>query len=206
MSQRSYLVKRQIYFSNGTTYVRPGDILTHDEANAGKVAIYRGGNLIGAVHQTTMGIRSLLAQRVPLIQEIFPDPKPEPGAKSFPKQGVKPTTLPPPAKVVTPKTEVPKPVVAAVVTPEIKKVVAPIEETSTLVAPVEDTPQEKVDSLAEVKLAELTKAQIAEHAQSLGLKLDPNNLNKPAMIAAVEKHLGTEPADANPKDVTPTTE
>jgi hypothetical protein len=71
MAQKSYLVKRQIYFAIGATYVRPGDILTYEESMA-RMTIFRGGVLVGSVRQTATGIKSLLAQKVPLIEEIKP--------------------------------------------------------------------------------------------------------------------------------------
>jgi hypothetical protein len=73
MAQKSYLAKRQIYFSIGATYVRPGDILTYEES-VSRMTIFRGGVLVGSVRQTATGIKSLLAQKVPLIEEIKPTP------------------------------------------------------------------------------------------------------------------------------------
>lgn len=157
MSQKSYLVKRQIYFSNGTTYVRPGDILVYDEANAGKLTIYRGGALIGAVQQTITGIKSLLAQKqFPLIEEIT--------QKAV---EVAPPPPPPAAKVEVPPAE----------TKAVEEV-KPTVEPSLLPDPVMPN---------EVDFSTMTKGKIAEYAKSRGFDVNPDNYNKVDLIKIVQE-------------------
>jgi hypothetical protein len=158
MAQKSYLAKRQIYFSIGATYVRPGDILTYEES-VSRMTIFRGGVLVGSVRQTATGIKSLLAQKVPLIEEIRPTPV---AVKEEPK--VDPAV---PERYVGHEAEY----------------LADTQQPQTLDPVVAPVPVEKP-----VVLADLTKAKIASHAKTFGLEIDPEAYTKIDLIARVEKH------------------
>lgn len=158
MAQKSYLAKRQIYFSIGATYVRPGDILTYEES-VSRMTIFRGGVLVGSVRQTATGIKSLLAQKVPLIEEIRPTPV---AVKEEPK--VDPAV---PERYVGHEAEY----------------LADTQQPQTLDPVVAPVPVEKP-----VVLADLTKAKIAAHAKTFGLEIDPEAYTKIDLIARVEKH------------------
>ena len=163
MAQQSYLVKRQIYFSADTTYVRPGDILVYDEANDGKVSIFRAGTLMGSVRQSITGMKSLLVQEPALIEEIHEEPvvqAPEPKKAEAPK--------------AEPKAE-PKP-------EEKPEETKPVEETKPEEA---KTPEPKV--LDEGALRNMTKAKLVEYGKTIGLDLDINTKQADLIAAIVEK-------------------
>jgi hypothetical protein len=157
MAQKSYLAKRQIYFSIGATYVRPGDILTYEES-VSRMTIFRGGVLVGSVRQTATGIKSLLAQKVPLIEEI----KPPVVMKEEPK--VDPAV---PERYIGHEAEY----------------LADTQQAQTMDPVVVPVPVEKP-----IVLADLTKAKIAAHAKTFGLEIDPEAYTKIDLIARVEKH------------------
>jgi hypothetical protein len=161
MAQKSYLAKRQIYFSIGATYVRPGDILTYEES-VSRMTIFRGGVLVGSVRQTATGIKSLLAQKVPLIEEIKPTPVAPVVVKEEPK--VDPAV---PERYIGHEAEY----------------LADTQRAQTMDPVVVPVPVEKP-----IVLADLTKAKIAAHAKTFGLEIDPEAYTKIDLIARVEKH------------------
>jgi hypothetical protein len=89
--QKSYIVKSPINFANFGFFVRVGDILVHDPVNGNKLIVYRGGEIVKAMVQTTLGMAALLKQG--FISELV----------------VTQPTPPPPKKVVEEKKEIVKP-------------------------------------------------------------------------------------------------
>jgi hypothetical protein len=72
--QKSFVVKSPINFANFAFFVRVGDILVHDTANGNRLTVYRGGEIVKAITQTTLGMAALLKQN--FISELTQHPTP----------------------------------------------------------------------------------------------------------------------------------
>ena len=97
--QRSYLVKSPVHFADFGFFVKVGDILVHDPANANKLTVYRNGAIVKDVQQTTLGLAAMVKNEV--IVEVVPvvqaptaaakaPAKPIPAPKSAAKEEPKP--------------------------------------------------------------------------------------------------------------------
>jgi len=88
--QRSYLVKSPVHFADLGFFVKVGDILVHDTSNANRLTVYRNGEVVKAVKQTSLGIAAMVKSG--FIVEVVPQaPKAAPKAPkkveySLPKQ------------------------------------------------------------------------------------------------------------------------
>src|ERR1700688_1274572 len=110
--QRSYLVKSPVHFADLGFFVKVGDILVHDTSNANRLTVYRNGEVVKAVKQTTLGLAAM--QKSGFIEEVIQQaPKAAPKASSKPVEAPtpapkpKPTPKPapaPPRKMGPPKT------------------------------------------------------------------------------------------------------
>jgi outer membrane biosynthesis protein TonB len=96
--QRSYLVKSPVHFADLGFFVKVGDILVHDTSNANRLTVYRNGEVVKAVKQTTLGLAAM--QKSGFIEEVT-----QQAPKAAPKAPAKPVEAPKPA----PKKEEPKP-------------------------------------------------------------------------------------------------
>src|SRR5271157_1652673 len=96
--QRSYLVKSPVHFADLGFFVKVGDILVHDTSNANRLTVYRNGEVVKAVKQTTLGLAAM--QKSGFIEEVT-----QQAPKAAAKPPVKPVEAPKPA----PKKEEPKP-------------------------------------------------------------------------------------------------
>jgi hypothetical protein len=95
--QRSYLVKSPVHFADFGFFVKVGDILVHDTSNFNRLTVYRNGEVVKAVKQTTLGLAAM--QKNGFIEEVTQ------AAKAAAKAPPKPVEAPKPA----PKREEPKP-------------------------------------------------------------------------------------------------
>lgn len=58
--QKSYLVKSPVHFADFAFFVKTGDILVHDTSNGNKLTVYRNGEVVKVVKQTTLGLAAML--------------------------------------------------------------------------------------------------------------------------------------------------
>ena len=75
--QKSFIVKAPINFANFGFFVRVGDILVHDPVNGNKLIVYRGGEIVKAMMQTTLGMAALLKQGF-ISELVVTQPAPRP--------------------------------------------------------------------------------------------------------------------------------
>jgi hypothetical protein len=68
--QKSYLVKSPINFADFGFFVRIGDLLVHDPLNHDKLTVYRNGEIIKSITQTSLGVLALLKND--FISEVGP--------------------------------------------------------------------------------------------------------------------------------------
>lgn len=76
---KSYVVKAPINFANFGFFVRVGDLLTHDTANGNRLIVYRNGEIVKALVQTSLGMDALLKQNLVselVTPEVTPEPEP----------------------------------------------------------------------------------------------------------------------------------
>jgi outer membrane biosynthesis protein TonB len=106
--QRSYLVKSPVHFADFGFFVKIGDMLVHDTSNANRLTVYRNGEVIKAVKQTTLGLAAM--QKNGFIEEVTQ-------SKTAPKAPPKPAETPKPV----PKREEPKPAPKPVPASVVKK-------------------------------------------------------------------------------------
>jgi hypothetical protein len=126
--QRSYLVKSPVHFADLGFFVKVGDILVHDTSNANRLTVYRNGEVVKAVKQTTLGLAAM--QKNGFIEEMT-----QQAAKVAPKAPQKPVEAPKPAA----KREDPK--------PAPKPVSTPVEQKRKKVEPTEVPFEELPDHL-----------------------------------------------------------
>ena len=96
--QRSYLVKSPVHFADFGFFVKVGDILVHDTSNANRLTVYRNGEVVKAVKQTSLGLAAM--QKNGFIEEVV-----QQAPKAAPKATAKPVEASKPA----PRKEEPKP-------------------------------------------------------------------------------------------------
>lgn len=101
--QKSYVVKSPINFANFSFFVRVGDILVHDPANGNRLTVYRGGDIVKAINQTSLGMAALVKQGFVTELLVSAAPPPVIVAPKAPEVAKKPP--------VVVKKEEPKPVV-----------------------------------------------------------------------------------------------
>jgi hypothetical protein len=197
--QKSFVAKTQIYFQAAEFYVRAGDILVHDPANANKLTIFRNKEIVKITTEKGSALDSMAkanASRPAWLDEIVTDlPVIEQAAADVVEivKEVIPPTPAPVAPVVAPPVPTPAPTPAPVVesqlpvvTPPVVAPVAPVVEAPKAEAPkVEEKKAEEAPKT--VDLTALTKNQIVDHAKEVhGLELDVN-LKKDDLIKAVEE-------------------
>src|ERR1700688_4256155 len=107
--QRSYLVKSPVHFADFGFFVKAGDILVHDTSNSNRLTVYRNGEVVKAVKQTTLGLAAM--QKSGFIEEVT-----QQAAKAAPKAPAKLVEAPKPA----PKREEPEPMPKPVPAPPKK--------------------------------------------------------------------------------------
>lgn len=137
--QRSYLVKSPVHFADFGFFVKVGDILVHDTANANRLTVYRNGAVVKAVEQTTLGIAAMVKSE--FIQEVVQpahkaapkaapkQPSPE-APKPAPKPQAEPRTQPKPLPKAKREDEAPKSYTAEEYTPAVKRGKAQPREVS----------------------------------------------------------------------------
>jgi outer membrane biosynthesis protein TonB len=133
--QRSYLVKSPVHFADFGFFVKVGDILVHDTSNSNRLTVYRNGEVVKAVKQTTLGLAAM--QKSGFIEEVT-----QQAAKAASKPALKPVEAPKPIL----KREEPKP--APVKKPEEPKPVPtkkPEEPKLTSVKKPEPKPSEEIE-------------------------------------------------------------
>lgn len=97
--QRSYLVKSPVHFADFGFFVKVGDILVHDTSNANRLTVYRNGEVVKAVKQTSLGLAAM--QKSGFIEEVIQQARVAPKAPQKPVEAPKPITKqaePKPAK------------------------------------------------------------------------------------------------------------
>lgn len=87
--QRSYLVKSPVHFADFGFFVKVGDILVHDTSNSNRLTVYRNGEVVKAVKQTSLGIAAMLKNEF-IVEVVQTAPSP----KAAPKAPVKPPVAP----------------------------------------------------------------------------------------------------------------
>jgi hypothetical protein len=102
--QRSYLVKSPVHFADFGFFVKIGDILVHDTSNANRLTVYRNGEVVKAVKQTSLGIAAMVKNE--FIVEVAQQ---APSPKAAPRTQAKP--IPEAPKPAPKKAEAPKPAV-----------------------------------------------------------------------------------------------
>lgn len=112
--QRSYLVKSPVHFADLGFFVKVGDILVHDTSNSNRLTVYRNGEVVKAVKQTTLGLAAM--QKSGFIEEMT-----QQAAKVAPKAPQKPVEAPKPVAKREDLKPAPKPVPAPVVKKEEPK-------------------------------------------------------------------------------------
>ena len=103
--QRSYLVKSPVHFADYGFFVKVGDILVHDTSNSNRLTVYRGGEVVKVVKQTTLGLSAM--QKSGFIEEVIQQAKPAPKAPTKPVEA--PKAPPKKEEPKPPKKEEPKP-------------------------------------------------------------------------------------------------
>ena len=88
--QRSFLVKSPVHFADFGFFVKIGDILVHDTSNANRLTVYRNGEVVKAVKQTSLGIAAMVKSE--FIVEVTGQP---PAPKTAPKAPQKPVKVAP---------------------------------------------------------------------------------------------------------------
>jgi outer membrane biosynthesis protein TonB len=132
--QRSYLVKSPVHFADLGFFVKVGDILVHDTSNANRLTVYRNGEVVKAVKQTTLGLAAM--QKNGFIEEMT-----QQAARVAPKAPQKPVEAPKPAA----KREDPKPAPKPVPAPVAKQApVARKEEPKPKPKPIEEIEDETI--------------------------------------------------------------
>jgi outer membrane biosynthesis protein TonB len=118
--QRSYLVKSPVHFADFGFFVKIGDLLVHDTSNANRLTVYRNGEMVKAVKQTSLGLAAMqksgfieeVIQQAPKVAAKAPAKPVEAPKPVFKREEPKPTPKPlpaPPKKKEEPKPEPPKP-------------------------------------------------------------------------------------------------
>lgn len=74
--QKSYVVKSPINFSDFGFFVRVGDILVHDTANHNRLTVYRNGEIVKSITQTSLGMAALVKNQ--FITEVTASAAPTP--------------------------------------------------------------------------------------------------------------------------------
>lgn len=85
--QRSFLVKSPVHFADFGFFVKIGDILVHDTSNANRLTVYRNGEVVKAIKQTTLGLAAM--QKNGFIEEMTQQPKAAPKAPQKPVDATK---------------------------------------------------------------------------------------------------------------------
>jgi hypothetical protein len=100
--QRSYLVKSPVHFADFGFFVKVGDILVHDTSNANRLTVYRNGEVVKAVKQTSLGLQAM--QKSGFIEEVTQQARVAPKAPAKPAEAPKPIP-----KAAEPKPAAPAP-------------------------------------------------------------------------------------------------
>jgi outer membrane biosynthesis protein TonB len=108
--QRSYLVKSPVHFADFGFFVKVGDILVHDTSNSNRLTVYRNGEMVKAIKQTTLGLSAM--QKSGFIEDV---------TQQAPKAAVKAAPKPVEAPKPVSKKEDPKPAPKPVPAPPKKK-------------------------------------------------------------------------------------
>jgi hypothetical protein len=91
--QRSYLVKSPVHFADFGFFVKVGDILVHDTSNANRLTVYRNGEVVKAVKQTSLGIAAMVKSAF-IVEVTGQAPAPKTAPKAPQKPIVKPVVKP----------------------------------------------------------------------------------------------------------------
>jgi hypothetical protein len=91
--QKSFVVKSPINFSDFGFFVRVGDILVHDTANQNRLTVYRNGEIVKAITQTSLGMAALVKNQ--FITEVTSAPTTPQSSHTKPTSAVhSPSTAP----------------------------------------------------------------------------------------------------------------
>lgn len=124
---KSYLVKSSVNFADFGFFVKAGDILVHNPTNSNQLTVYRNGQVVKTMQQTTLGIAAFVKNG--FIEDVTSQ------AKVAPKAPQKPVEAPKPAvKAADPK---PRPAPAASVPTPQKPKQEEIEQKRKKAVPTE---------------------------------------------------------------------
>jgi hypothetical protein len=147
--QRSYLVKSPVHFADLGFFVKVGDILVHDTSNSNRLTVYRNGEVVKAVKQTTLGLAAM--QKSGFIEEMT-----QQAARVAPKAPQKPVEAPKPV----PKREDPKPASKPAPAPVSKEA---LEQKRKKAVPTEVPFEELPDHLkAHIEAREAAKPKVED--------------------------------------------
>lgn len=86
---KSYLVKSPVHFADSGFFVKVGDILVHDASGGNRLTVYRNGEVVKAVKQTSLGIAAMLKNEfITEVVQTTPSPKAAPKAPAKPSAAV----------------------------------------------------------------------------------------------------------------------
>jgi hypothetical protein len=91
--QKSYLVKSPVHFADFGFFVKVGDILVHDTSNSNRLTVYRNGEVVKAVKQTSLGIAAMLKNEF-IVEVVQTAPSPKAAPKAPAKPPVAPSKAP----------------------------------------------------------------------------------------------------------------
>ena len=103
--KKSYVAKTTINFVEHGFFVRSGDILIHDVANQNQMTIYRGGQIVKVIKQTSLGVLAMLKNRYIEETSTQTPPPPKEALKTKP-EAKKPPSKPAPEPVKLPEAKV----------------------------------------------------------------------------------------------------
>ena len=135
--QRSYLVKSPVHFADYGFFVKVGDILVHDTSNANRLTVYRNGEVVKALKQTTLGLAAM--QKSGFIDEVT-----QQTSKAAPKPPAKPVEAPKPVS----KREEPKPAPKPAPAPPKKKEEPKPEPPKSAPKPIEEIEDEDDEEIS----------------------------------------------------------
>lgn len=90
---KSYLVKSSVNFADFGFFVKAGDILVHNPANSNQLTVYRNGQVVKTMQQTTLGVAAFVKSG--FIEEVVPQARVAPKAPQKPVEAPKPAAKKP---------------------------------------------------------------------------------------------------------------
>jgi hypothetical protein len=120
--QKSYVVKSPINFADFGFFVRVGDILVHDTANHNRLTVYRNGEIVKSITQTSLGMAALVKNHfIAEVTAAAPAPQSSPTKATSAPPAPKSSPSKPASAVPTPLVTATKPADAVPTLKKIKK-------------------------------------------------------------------------------------